>query len=64
MQITHKRCLNIAIISLVLMSLAACNNDESTAKDGIKPASTAASQASSVAAANNKPLPVALHCAP
>jgi hypothetical protein len=48
---------------LLLLSLTACNSDESPAKDGVKPASATAA-ASSAASTGNKPQPPALHCAP
>ncbi|MBY0445528.1 MAG: hypothetical protein K2Q15_10015 [Burkholderiales bacterium] len=62
---TPKRLLSFAS-GLLLLSLAACNSDESPVKDGVKPASAtaAAAVASSAASTGNKPQPPALHCAP
>ncbi|AMC33314.1 hypothetical protein VN23_01115 [Janthinobacterium sp. B9-8] len=58
-----KRLLSFAS-GLLLLSLAACNSDESPAKEGAKPASATAAAASSATSTGNKPQPPALHCAP
>ncbi|PHV02565.1 hypothetical protein CSQ88_06520 [Iodobacter sp. BJB302] len=65
MHITRKRLLSLAS-SLLLLGLAACNSDESPAKDSAKPASAAAAAAAASAATSsgNQPQPPALHCAP
>lgn len=63
MHITRKRLLSLAS-SLLLLGLAACNSDESPAKDNAKPASAAAAAASAATSSGNKPQPPALHCAP
>ncbi|STQ89799.1 hypothetical protein EV682_11494 [Iodobacter fluviatilis] len=63
MHITRKRLLSLAS-SLLLLGLAACNSDESPAKDSAKPASATATAASAATSSGNQPQPPALHCAP